>query len=202
MAKATPEVRGSATVDFGNDNTGHRERRWEADYFEIRNLCRSQRSTFDASAVRRRAKVVVIGSGIIEEPVRVPHGVGQSIRLNGQSFAVGCLKDAGQPAVQRGRPSLHSGHHCQRPRVRAGHLNSISGRHARRCDVPGQEEVVAALSARHRIRPDEDRTSFFNQADITESANQQPLPDDALAGIACVSLIGGGIALGISCSSP
>lgn len=200
VAKATPEVRGSATVEFGNDNTRTTVNGVGPDYFEIRNLPLEEGSTFDASDVRRRAKVVVIGSGINEALFGSRTAVGQSIRLNGQSFrVVGVLKERGAAGPFSADDQVSIPVTTAMRRVFGqDHLNSISVQ-ARSEDVMfrAQEEVVAALSRAHRIRPDEEPdVRIFNQADITESANQQTaFLTMLLAGIACVSLIVGGIGI-------
>ena len=63
--------------------------------------------------------------------------------------------------------------------------------------LEAQDQILAALRKAHRLRPDEESdVRVMNQADITESANQQTtFLTMLLAGIAFVSLIVGGIGI-------
>jgi len=197
---ATPEVRGSATVKFRNQNTRTSVVGAWPEYFEIRNLPIASGKAFNKDDVRRRAKVVVIGDNVRETLFGATDPIGKYIKLNGQSFkVVGVTQKRGASGFRSPDDQVTIPVTTAMRRVFGmDYLNSISVQAVSEEKMnEAQTEVEQALAKAHKLGPNEEPdVRIFNQADITESAAQQSkFLTMLLAGIALVSLVVGGIGI-------
>jgi putative ABC transport system permease protein len=195
----SPEKRGSGSLIFGNQNTRGDVRGVTPEFFSIRNQPLAEGHYVTEEDVRRKAKVTVIGDNIREELFGGVQATGKNLKINGQNFkVVGVLQYRGggwnSPDDQVAIPVTTA-----MSRVFGEDwINGMSVQ-AKSEDVmqQAQIDIQEALAKAHRVPPDEDYdTQVFNQADITESANQQgAFLTMLLTGIALVSLLVGGIGI-------
>jgi len=196
----SPEVRGSVTVKYGNENTKTTVYGTGPDYFAIRNLPLESGTKFTEDDIKRRAKVAVLGAEVKDTLFGRQDPVGRTIRLNGQSFRVlGTIKYRGGGGFRNPDDQVVVPVTTAMRRVFGqDYLNAITAQAVTESKMfQAQEEIMQVLARQHKLRPDEEPdVRVFNQADITESANQQSaFLTMLLAGIALVSLIVGGIGI-------
>jgi len=150
--------------------------------------------------VKRKAKVAVIGNNIRETVFGAIQPVGKYIKVNGQNFKVVGV------TVKRGGMMFRSPDDqitvpvttAMRRVFGVDYLSSMSIQATSpETMIKAEEEVIEALSKAHKLRADEEPdVRVFNQADISESAEQQSsFLTMLLAGIALVSLVVGGIGI-------
>jgi ABC-type antimicrobial peptide transport system permease subunit len=195
----SPEKRGSGSLKFGNQNTRASIMGVSPEFFAIRNQPLADGRLFTDEDLRRKAKVVVIGDNVREELFGGVQATGKNLKINGQNFlVVGVLKYRGggwnSPDDQVAIPVTTA-------MMRVFGEDWISGMsvQAKSEDLmtQTQTDLQEALAKAHRVPSDEDYdTQVFNQADITESADQQgAFLTMLLTGIALVSLLVGGIGI-------
>jgi len=196
----SPESSGNATVKFRGQNTRTNVVGASPEYFSIRNLPLAKGEIFTEDDVRRRAKVAVIGDTVRENLFNGIEPVGKDIKINGQNFRViGVVQKRGAAGWRNPDDQVTIPYTTAMRRVfGVDYLSRISGQ-AVSPDrmLQAQDEILAAIARAHRVPAgSEPDVRIFNQADITESANQQStFLTMLLAGIALVSLVVGGIGI-------
>ena len=194
-----PEYRGNAQAKFQDQNTRTNVIGSTPEYFSIRNMPIAEGKYFDQDDVRRKTKVAVIGDNVKNDLFGDIQPTGKFIKINGQNFkVVGVIKSRGggwrSPDDQITVPISTA-----MTRIfGVDYLGSLNVQ-AKSDDVmmKAQQDIEDAINKAHKVRPDEDSdVRIFNQADISESANQQSaFLTMLLTGIALVSLIVGGIGI-------
>ncbi len=196
----SPEANGSATVKFRGQNTRTNVLGAGPEYFSIRNMPLAKGQIFTEDDVRRRAKVAVIGDTVRENLFNGIDPIGKDIKINGQNFRViGLVQKRGAAGWRNPDDQVTIPYTTAMRRVfGVDYLNRISVQAVSQDRMlQAQDEILAAIARAHRTPPDaEPDVRIFNQADITESANQQTaFLTMLLAGIALVSLVVGGIGI-------
>src|SRR5690349_18003109 len=202
IAEAAPGTQTSAQVVYENDNWGTRVTGTTPEYFEIRTWDFQSGASFSEDDVTNAANVAVIGETVRKNLFATTDPVGKTIRIGNLPFVVvGVLVAKGQsPAMSEdqddtiivplttlqkkitGQPWL---------RFVMVSAKSRSGSYA------AQQQIVALLRDRHRIRPGQpDDFTVRNLADLADLASEASAVMTALlASIAGVSLLVGGIGI-------
>ncbi len=200
---ATPIVRASGQLIFGNQNWYARAEGVNERYTEVRDWEVVDGEMFTANDVQAAARVLVIGSTVAENLFAGMSPVGQTVRLINLPFrVVGVLASRGQSATGQDQDdvTLLPYTAAQKkllgqsiPRINQIMLQAIS---------PGTTSIAEKmigdlLRQRHNIMPgQEDTFSIRNMTDIAEAAEQTSLIMTFLLGsIAAVSLLVGGIGI-------
>jgi putative ABC transport system permease protein len=196
----SPEVRsGNITVKYMQENTRTNVFGVSPEYFEIRNLPLADGRLFTEEEVKRRSRVAVIGHDVRDVLFGGIPPVGKEIKINGQNFEViGVTQKRGGMAWRNPDDQVTVPVTTAMRRVFGQeHLNSLSVQAVdKNRMLEAEEEVKEALMRALRARPGEEPVRVFNQADLTESAEEQStFLTMLLAGIALVSLIVGGIGI-------
>jgi len=195
-----PEYRGSGQAKFQNQNTRTTIYGASPEYFEVRNLPLAEGKLFTEDDVKRKAKVAVIGDNIKRDLFGGVQPVGKYVKINGQNFkVVGVIQPRGGMMFRNPDDQITIPITTAMNRVfGVDYLGSLSVQAVTADKMKAaEEEVIAAVSKAHRLGPnDEPDVRVFNQADLSDSANQQSMfLTMLLAGIALVSLIVGGIGI-------
>jgi putative ABC transport system permease protein len=195
-----PEYRGSGTAKFQSQNTKTTVYGATAEYFAVRNLPLKEGRLFDKEDVQRKLKVAVLGDTVRETLFGSLQAVGKYVKINGQSFkVVGTIAKRGSSGFRN--PDDQITIPVTTAMTRVFGVDYLSGMSLQAVDesrmAKAQEEVLAAIAKAHKVQnPADSDVRVFNQADLTESAQQQStFLTMLLAGIALVSLIVGGIGI-------
>ncbi|MBW3624605.1 MAG: ABC transporter permease [Armatimonadetes bacterium] len=195
----SPEYRDRSQAKFQSQNTSTNVMGVSPEYFEIRNLPLAEGKIFDEDDVKRKAKVAVIGDEVRENLFGSIQATGKYIKLGGQNFkVVGVLKYRGGGWMS---PDDRVMVPVSTAMVRVFGVNHLSGMSVQAVSQEKmrdlQFEIEQAMKRAHKLRPeDEADVRIFNQADISESADQQSgFLTMLLSGIALVSLLVGGIGI-------
>jgi putative ABC transport system permease protein len=196
----SPVVRSNGQVKYRNANTVAGIYGTGPDYFQIRNLPIAKGHGFTDDDVRRKAKVAVIGHNIAETLFSRSDPINKYMKINGQNFkVVGVVQKRGDSGFRSPDDEVTIPVTTAMQRVFGqDYLDSLTIQAvSEERMLEAQDQILAALRKAHRLRPDEESdVRVMNQADITESANQQTtFLTMLLAGIAFVSLIVGGIGI-------
>ncbi len=196
----SPELRENGTVKFQNQNTKTTIYGAGTEYFQIRNLPIAQGRIFTDSELKRRAKVVVIGDNVRDTLFGGLQPLGKTLKLNGQSFdVIGVVEKRGATGFRSPDDQVTIPITTAMFRVfGVDHLDSLSVQAVSEDKMNEvQEQIIQIMAKAHKLRPDQQSDiRIFNQADLTETANQQStFLTMLLSGIALVSLIVGGIGI-------
>lgn len=196
----SPLVRSSGQVKYRAENTMASIYGAGPDYFQIRNLPIAEGHGFTDDDVRRKAKVAVIGHNIRETFFGRSDPINKIMKISGQNFKViGVVQKRGDSGFRSPDDEVTIPVTTAMQRVFGqDYLDSLTIQAVSEDRMmEAQEQILAALRKAHKLRPDEETdVRVMNQADITESANQQTtFLTMLLAGIAFVSLIVGGIGI-------
>ena len=198
--QVAPVVRGSSQVKYFNKNIQTSVIGSSMTYFPIRNYKIEKGRAFVEDEVDRMARVAVIGPTTAENLFGEKSPVGEKVKIKGINFSiVGVTKAKGSqgwrnPDDQVTVPyttamkQLFGLDHIQEIDIQAAD-NAVLGK--------VQEESKAVLRKQHSLVEDmPDDFHFHNQAEIVETASEVTRTFTfLLGGIACISLIVGGIGI-------
>jgi putative ABC transport system permease protein len=197
----SPEVRGGTQVAAGNQNWGTSIQGEGEDYLEIRQWPLSQGSMFTAQDVRGANKVAVIGKTVADQLYPDGEVIGQVIRIKNVPFiVVGELIPKGLSVQGTDQDDLVIVPYTSAMKRLFGATN-LRGITAQAGSASllssAQKQITDLLRQRHRIRQDQDDDfTVRTQEEIAQAANNaSSTMRGLLAGVACVSLIVGGIGI-------
>ena len=203
---AAPWISGSAQVVSGNANWSSRVYGITADYLPIHNWQLAYEQDIENLVFRSNGKDVIIGTTVAEELFGHENPLGQQIRINKVPFTVqAVLESKGEDSrgsdqddimmvpIQTARKSLFG--------VRRGLPTAVDAIWVQVAELDNMEwvssEVNALLEQRYRIKPGAGTT--FRITNMTERlkmrAEAGQVFNSLLAGVACVSLLVGGIGI-------
>ena len=203
---AAPWISGSVQVVSGNANWSTRVNGITADYLHIHNWQLAHGQEIDHLQFQSNSKDVVIGSTVAEELFGHENPLGQQIRINKVPFTVqAVLESKGEDArgsdqddiimvpIQTARRRLLGS--------RKGLPTAVDSIWVQVKELDDMEwvssEIQALLEQRYRIRPGSN--SSFRITNMTERlkmrAEAGQVFNSLLAGVACVSLLVGGIGI-------
>ena len=197
----SPEVRGGTQVAAGNQNWGTSIQGEGEDYLEIRQWPLLQGSMFTAQDVRGANKVAVIGKTVADQLYPDGEVVGQVIRIKNVPFiVVGELIPKGLSVQGTDQDDLVIVPYTSAMKRLFG-STTLRGITAQAASAnllsSSQKQIADLLRQRHRIRQDQDDDfTVRTQEEIAQAANNaSSTMRGLLAGVACVSLIVGGIGI-------
>ncbi len=197
----SPEIRSSTQVASGNQNWFSGIQGEGQDYLDIRQWPLAEGSMFTVQDVRREAKVAVIGKTVADQLYPDGNVVGQVIRVKNVPFIViGELIPKGLSVMGSDQDDvvvvpytsamkrLFGGTTLRGIIAQASSAQALSS---------AQQEITDLLRQRHRITAGhDDDFTVRTQEEIAEAANSASQTMRLLlAGIACVSLLVGGIGI-------
>jgi len=198
-----PEVDSFGQMAYLGNNTNGRILGTTPDYLNVMNAAVADGDFFTAANVTARSAVVVLGSQIATTLFDTAEPVGQSIRINGQTFRViGVMQSKG------GTGFLNQDNQAFVPITTAmsrlsrggrfGAGNSVQVLNLKITDPSVQDQVVQDISQildqRHHVVQDD--FTIQSQQDILNTANQVTGTLTLfLGGVAAISLIVGGIGI-------
>ncbi|HZQ48309.1 MAG TPA: ABC transporter permease, partial [Verrucomicrobiae bacterium] len=197
----SPELRSGAQVASGNQNWSTTVLGEGQDYLEIRQWPLADGSMFTAQDVRREGKVAVVGKTVADQLYPDGNVVGQVLRIRNVPFViVGELIPKGLSVMGSDQDDVVIVPYTSSMKRLFGGttLRGITAQAASAEALKAaQEEISDLLRQRHRIAAghDDDFTVRTQQeiADAADSASQTMRL--LLAGVACVSLLVGGIGI-------
>ncbi|MET4694242.1 ABC transporter permease [Endozoicomonas lisbonensis] len=205
VSYAAPWISGSVQVVSGNSNWSTRVNGITADFLYIHNWQLAYDQQIDQLEFRTNGKDVIIGSTVAEELFGRDNPLGQQIRINKVPFTVqGVLESKGEDArgsdqddimmvpIQTARRSLFG--------TRRGLPTAVDSIWVQVAELDDMEwvggEINALLEQRYRIKPG---SAGFRITNMTERlkmrAEAGQVFNSLLAGVACVSLLVGGIGI-------
>jgi putative ABC transport system permease protein len=197
----SPEVRSTGQIASGNENWFTQILGEGADYFTVRRWPVVQGSPFSEQDVRAANKVAVIGKTIADQLYPGEDPVGQILRVRSAPFVVvGVLRAKGLSVQGQDQDDIVIIPYTSAMKRLLGvtMLRAIvvqaSSAHL---VAPAQQQIVNLLRQRHHITPGKDDDfTVRTQEEISEAATAQSNTMSwLLAGIACVSLVVGGIGI-------
>ena len=203
VAGATPIVRASGQIVFGNQNWSASVQGTSEKFPEIREWPVADGAFFTENDVRSAARVVVLGNTVAENLFSGVSPIGQTVRIRNLPFrVVGVLTARGQSGMGQDQDDtvLMPYTAAQKkllgqsiPRVNQVMLRVITPN----ATTVAEKMITDLLRQRHNIiPPKEDDFSVRNLSDIAETAERTGLIMTLLLGsIAAVSLIVGGIGI-------
>ena len=203
VAGATPIVRASGQIVFGNQNWSASVQGTSEKFPEIREWPVADGEFFTENDVRSAARVVVIGNTVNENLFAGVSPIGQTVRIRNLPFrVVGVLTARGQSGMGQDQDDtvLMPYTAAQKkllgqaiPRINQVMLRAVTPN----ATTVAEKMITDLLRQRHNIiPPKEDDFSVRNLSDIAETAEQTGLIMTLLlASIAAVSLIVGGIGI-------
>ena len=200
VQSVSPQYRGTAQAQFGNQNTRTTIMGADANYFDIRNLPIAEGRALTDQDLKRKMKVAVVGDNVRQTVFGDVDPIGKTVKINGQNFTVvGLTTPRGGTAFRNPDDQITIPVTTAMRRVfGVEYLNAIDAQAVSdKAMGAAQDELLAAMHTAHKLRADEDPdVKIFNQQDIMDSAQQQStFLTMLLAGIALVSLIVGGIGI-------
>ncbi len=199
-----PEVDSFGQVAYLGNNANGRVIGVTPDYPNALNANVADGEFVSSSQVTGRSAVVVLGSQIAQDLFDTASPVGQSIRINGQSFRViGVMESKGGTGFMNTDTQLYVPITTAMSRLaRGGQFrggNSVNTINIKITDPTAQDQVVQDVSAvlrdRHHTQFQDD-FQIQSQQDILNTANQVTgILTLFLGGVAAISLIVGGIGI-------
>jgi putative ABC transport system permease protein len=200
-------VQGNNTVIFGGSSVSTAVIGATANYFDVNNLADFQAGDGLTQAdVDTKARVAVLGTGVIQDLFDGANPIGSSIKIGGASYeVVGVLAEQGQTVA--GNPdnnvyipitTAQTRLYTDRTRTGQHAVNSIVVQAASETVADDAvAQVSAILRATHRLADDvEDDFQTFSQTTLLESVNTITGTLTAFLGaIAAISLLVGGIGI-------
>jgi len=197
----SPEVRGGTQVAAGNQNWGTSIQGEGENYLEIRQWPLSEGSMFTAQDVRGANKVAVIGKTVADQLYPDGEVIGQVMRIKNVPFiVVGELIPKGLSVQGSDQDDLVIVPYTSAMKRLFG-STTLRGITAQAASAnllsSSQKQITDLLRQRHRIRQDQDDDfTVRTQEEIAQAANNaSSTMRGLLAGVACVSLIVGGIGI-------
>ncbi len=198
VSALAPTVQGSASIKYRNRTHSSRVLGSTPDIVTVQNLALAAGRFFTASEQRSRARVVVLGSTVVEELFYGRALLEETVRIKGVPFQViGVLEEKGG---SWGSPDdqVYIPLSTARQRILGqSNLSTIYISAASTKVVTEVEEsVTQVLRRQHRVRNEEDDFRIRSQAEIlTTMSETSATLTRFLAGIALVSLLVGGVGI-------
>jgi putative ABC transport system permease protein len=197
----SPEVRTSGQVAAGNENWFTQIVGEGSDYFTMRQWPVVQGGGFSEQDVRAANKVAVIGKTIVNQLFPGEDPIGQILRVKSAPFVVvGVLRPKGLSVQGQDQDDIVLVPYTSAMKRLLGvtMLRSINVQASSpRMLNPAQAQIISLLRQRHHITPGKDDDfTVRTQQEIADAATEQSKTMSwLLAGIACVSLVVGGIGI-------
>jgi putative ABC transport system permease protein len=203
VAAASPIVRSSAQIVFGDQNWFTQVQGTNEEFSNIRDWPVQQGEFFAAADVRTAARVIVLGRTVADNLFLGVNPIGQMVRIHNLPFRViGILAAKGQSGMGQDQDdtAVMPFTTVQKkligqtiPHINAIMISCVSGNQTHLA----QSQITDLLRQRHRIRPGEpDDFMVRNLTDVAETANETNRVMTLLLGsIAAVSLLVGGIGI-------
>jgi putative ABC transport system permease protein len=197
----SPEVRSSGQIAAGNENWFTQIVGEGSDYFNIRQWPVVQGSPFSEQDIRTANKVAIIGKTIADQLYPGEDPVGQILRVKNVPFiVVGVLRPKGLSVQGQDQDDIVIIPYTSAMKRLMGvtMLRAINVQAASpQLLNPAQEQIINLLRQRHHITPGKDDDfTVRTQQEIADAATAQSKTMSwLLAGIACVSLVVGGIGI-------
>ncbi|MBI4464928.1 MAG: ABC transporter permease [Acidobacteria bacterium] len=203
VTAATPLIRASAQMVFGNQNWFTQIQGSNEKYLTIRNWPVQDGEFFTEAEVLSAARVVVLGKTVADNLFQGVNPVGQILRIRNLPFrVVGVMSPKGQAMMGQDQDDLvimpyTTVQRKVRGRAIPGIENAMVSTISPAASYVAEKQITELLRQRHRIRPGEDDDfTVRNLTDIAEAAQQTTLIMTLLLGsIAAVSLLVGGIGI-------
>ncbi len=203
VVAVAPEVDSFGQVAYLGNNANGRIIGVTPDYQDALNANVADGEFVTSANVTARSAVVVLGSQIAQELFDTGEPVGQSVRINGQTFrVVGVMQSKGGTGFLNQDTQIYVPITTAMSRLsRGGQFrggNSVSDINVKITDPSAQDGVVQNISAildqRHHVAQDD--FQIQSQQDILNTANQVTgILTIFLGGVAAISLIVGGIGI-------
>jgi putative ABC transport system permease protein len=190
-----PMVNGNVTVKVGNKNISTNIEGTNSTYKTVRNTDVQAGRFFNELDVKRRLKVVLIGTYVKNELFPADNPLGQTIKINGDVFTIiGILEEKGDSSEYSEDSKVII------PYTTATRL--LGDANIRTFYLQGKrpETVNSAIEKLekflHKVFGDEQAYNVFNQAEMLESVNEVTATMTVMmGGIAAISLLVGGIGI-------
>ena len=203
VAAATPVVRASAQLIYGNQNWGTQIQGTNEKYCQIRRWPLSEGDFFTEGDVRSAARVAVLGQTVVDNLFPGVNPLGQTIRVRNLPFRViGVLSEKGQSMMGQDQDDLVVTPYTTVQKKLLGQTILSINSAMISCVSPKaskltEEQITELLRQRHRIQPGTaDDFMVRNMSDVAETAQQTNQVMTLLLGsIAAVSLLVGGIGI-------
>ena len=197
----SPEIRSGTQIAAGNQNWSTTILGEGQDYLDIRKWPLAEGSMFTAQDVRREGKVAVVGKTVAEQLYPDGNVVGQVLRIKNVPFiVVGELVPKGLSVMGSDQDDVVIVPYTSAMKRLFGGttLRGITAQASSAAALSSaQVQITDLLRQRHRIAPGhDDDFTVRTQEEIAEAANSASQTMRLLlAGIACVSLVVGGIGI-------
>ena len=204
VVAVAPQVESFGQVAYLGNNENGRVIGTTPEYLDAMNVTLADGEFISAANVTAQSAVVVLGAQIATDLFDSSSPVGQSVRINGQSFRViGVMTAKGGTGAMNSDTQLYVPITTAMSRLsRAGQFrggNSVSVLNVKIADSKLQDSVIQeigeVLRERHRVQFQDD-FNIQSQQDVLNTANQVTgILTLFLGGVAAISLIVGGIGI-------
>jgi len=204
IVAVAPQVESFGQMAYLGNNTNGRVLGVTPEYLDTMNTKLAGGEFVSAANVTANSAVVVLGAGVATSLFDTADPVGQTIRINGQSFRViGVMEAKGGTGFMNADSQVYVPLTTAMSRLsRGGQFrggNTVSVINIKISDMSMQETVIQEISEvlreRHHIQFQDD-FSITSQQDVLNTANQVTgTLTIFLGGIAAISLIVGGIGI-------
>ncbi|MBI4791124.1 MAG: ABC transporter permease [Chloroflexi bacterium] len=204
IVAVAPQVDSFGQVAYLGNNVNGRVIGTTPDYLDAINVSLAEGEFISAANVTAQSAVVVLGSQIATDLFDTSSPVGQSVRINGQTFRViGVMTSKGGTGALNSDTQLYVPITTAMSRLsRTGQFrgsNSVSVLNVKITDSKLQDSVIQdigdVLRERHRTQFQDD-FNIQSQQDILNTANQVTgILTLFLGGVAAISLVVGGIGI-------
>jgi putative ABC transport system permease protein len=204
VARATPSVRGSAPVVYGNQNWSTIIQGVTPEFFQIRDWPLAGGRHFTGAEVEAAAKVAVLGQTVADNLFGEESPVGKIVRIKRVPFTVaGILERKGQSPQGQDQDDIVivPVTSAQRKILGSAHIGTVGSILAQAVDSSSineaERQIVELLKQRHRIGPGQENDfSVRNLSEMLAVAEESTRIMSLLLGaIASVSLLVGGIGI-------
>jgi putative ABC transport system permease protein len=204
VVAVAPQVESFGQVVYLGNNDNGRIIGTTPEYLDVMNVTLAEGEFISASNVTAKSAVVVLGAQIATDLFDTASPVGQSVRINGQTFRViGVMTAKGGTGAMNSDTQIYVPITTAMSRLsRSGQFrggNNVSVLNVKITDTKVQDSIVQAISEvlreRHHVQFQDD-FNIQSQQDILNTANQVTgILTIFLGGVAAISLIVGGIGI-------
>jgi putative ABC transport system permease protein len=203
VAAASPQVRSSAQIVFGDQNWYTQVQGTNEEFQAIRDWPMGTGEFFSAGDVRSAARVIVLGKTVAENLFLGINPIGQMVRIRNLPFrVVGILAAKGQSGMGQDQDDTAVMPFTTVQKKLIGqailHINSaMISCVSPRATYIAEKQITGLLRQRHKIGPGQpDDFRVRNLTDVADAAQQtNQIMTLLLGSIAAVSLIVGGIGI-------